>query len=163
VFERLTDGARSVLLLGFEESLLLNHAPIGTEHLLLGLIREAEGVAAKALASFGLELKTTRERVKALSPRKTDPAVTAHQKGSNGWTTIVSPSKGGPPAFTPKANEVLELSLREADQLGHSYVGTEHILLGLVREGGGIGAQVLQSFGVELPQVRERVQGLLSG
>jgi ATP-dependent Clp protease ATP-binding subunit ClpC len=153
VFERFTDRGRSVLILAREESLALNHSLIGTEHLLLGLIHEGEGVAAKALDSLGVELQAARQLVLDSFPMETESA--------GPMDTEAGPS--GSPPFTPRARKVLELSLREALQLGHSYIGTEHILLGLVREGEGVGAQVLQSLGVELPLVREQVVVLLSG
>jgi ATP-dependent Clp protease ATP-binding subunit ClpC len=121
VFERFTDRARRVLVLAQEEARLLNHSFIGTEHILLGLIHEGEGVAAKALESLGISLEAVREKVEE----------TIGMAGT-------APS--GSPPFTPRAKKVLELSLREALQLGHSYIGTEHMLLGLVREGEGVAA-----------------------
>ncbi len=144
MFERFTDRARRVLVLAQEEARLLNHSFIGTEHILLGLIHEGEGVAAKALESLGVSLEAVREKVEETI-------------GSAG-----SAPTGSPP-FTPRAKKVLELSLREALQLGHSYIGTEHMLLGLVREGEGVAAQVLQSLGADLPRVRQQVIQLLSG
>ena len=128
MFERFTDRARRVLVLAQEEARDLNHAFIGTEHILLGLIREGEGVAAKALDALGVTFDVVREKV--------EEAI-----GAN-----TNPSPGSPP-FTPRAKKVLELSLREALQLGHSYIGTEHMLLGLVREGEGVAAQVLNDLG----------------
>jgi Clp amino terminal domain, pathogenicity island component len=144
VFERFTDKARRVLVLAQEEARLLNHSFIGTEHLLLGLIHEGEGIGAKALESLGVDLEATRERVRETisTPLETDT---------------------GSPPFTPRATEVLELALREALKLGHSYIGTEHLLLGLCREGKGVAIQVLQSFGVYPAQVRQEVTELLSG
>jgi ATP-dependent Clp protease ATP-binding subunit ClpC len=143
VFERFTDRARRVLVLAQEEARLLNHSFIGTEHILLGLIHEGEGIAARSLDSLGVTLEAVREKVEeAIGPSGT-------------------PAPGSPP-FTPRAKRVLELSLREALQLGHSYIGTEHMLLGLVREGEGVAAQVLQSLGVELPRVRQQVIQFLS-
>ena len=121
MFERFTDRARRVLVLAQEEARDLNHAFIGTEHILLGLIKEGEGVAAKALDALDISYETVREKV--------EEAI-----GAN-----ANPSPGSPP-FTPRAKKVLELSLREALQLGHSYIGTEHMLLGLVREGEGVAA-----------------------
>jgi hypothetical protein len=144
VFERFTDRARRVLVLAQEEASLLNHSFIGTEHILLGLIHEGDGLAAKALESLGISLQAVRENV----------AETIGPSGSG--------PKGSPP-FTPRAKKVLELALREALELGHNYIGTEHILLGLVREGEGVAAQVLQSFGADLGAVREKVMELLVG
>jgi len=144
VFERFTDRARRVLVLAQEEARLLNHSFIGTEHILLGLIHEGEGVAAKALESLNITLETVREKVEETI-------------GMSGTT----PS--GSPPFTPRAKKVLELSLREALQLGHSYIGTEHMLLGLVREGEGVAAQVLVSLGADLSRVRQQVIQMMSG
>jgi ATP-dependent Clp protease ATP-binding subunit ClpA len=131
-----------VLVLAQEEAGLLNHSFIGTEHVLLGLIKEEEGIAAKALASFGISLEAVRGKVEETI-------------GMGG-----SPPSGSPP-FTPRAKKVFELSLREALQLGHSYVGTEHLLLGLLREGEGVAAQVLVSLGADLEDVRQRVVVML--
>src|ERR1700689_3787021 len=144
VFERFTDRARRVLVLAQEEARLLNHSFIGTEHILLGLIHEGEGVAAKALESLGISLEAVREKVEE----------TIGMAGT-------APS--GSPPFTPRAKKVLELSLREALQLGHSYIGTEHMLLGLVREGEGVAATVLVSLGTDLNRVRQAVMQLMSG
>src|SRR6202789_3104329 len=144
VFERFTDRARRVLVLAQEEARFLNHSFIGTEHILLGLIHEGEGVAAKALESLGISLEAVREKVEE----------TIGPAGS---------STTGSPPFTPRAKKVLELSLREALQLGHNYIGTEHMLLGLVREGEGVAAQVLVSLGADLSRVRQQVIQLLSG
>ena len=144
MFERFTDRARRVLVLAQEEARLLNHNFIGTEHILLGLIHEGEGVAAKALESLGISLEAVREKVEEL----------------------IGPAAGaaaGSPPFTPRAKKVLELSLREALQLGHNYIGTEHMLLGLVREGEGVAAQVLTSLGADLSRVRQQVISILSG
>ncbi|HVM09770.1 MAG TPA: ATP-dependent Clp protease ATP-binding subunit [Acidimicrobiales bacterium] len=127
-----------------EEARLLNHNFLGTEHILLGLIHEGEGVAAKALESLGISLEAVREKVE----ETIGPAGTA--------------ASGAPP-FTPRAKKVLELSLREALQLGHNYIGTEHLLLGLIREGEGVAAQVLVSLGADLSRVRQQVIQLLSG
>jgi hypothetical protein len=143
MFERFTDRARRVLVLAQEEARLLDHNFIGTEHLLLGLIHESEGVAAQALQAMGISLEAVRVRV--------DETV-----GPPG-----SPSSG-PAPFTPRAKKVLELSLREALQLGHNYIGTEHLLLGLVREGEGVAAQVLVSLGADLALVRHQVIDLLA-
>ena len=144
MFERFTDRARRVLVLAQEEARLLDHNFIGTEHLLLGLIHEAEGVAARALESFGMSLENVREEV-------------AKTVGSTGSSTT------GSPPFTPRAKKVLELSLREALQLGHNYIGPEHMLLGLVREGEGVAATVLQILGADLARVRQQVIQLLPG
>ncbi|MEC7844439.1 MAG: Clp protease N-terminal domain-containing protein, partial [Actinomycetota bacterium] len=144
MFERFTDRARRVVVLAQEEARLLNHNYIGTEHILLGLIHEGEGVAAKALESLGISLEAVRDQVEEI----------IGQGGS-------SPSGHIP--FTPRAKKVLELSLREALQLGHNYIGTEHILLGLIREGEGVAAQVLTKLGADLSRVRQQVIQLLSG
>ncbi len=144
MFERFTDRARRVVVLAQEEARLLNHNYIGTEHILLGLIHEGEGVAAKALEQLGISLEAVRTQVEEI----------IGQGGS-------SPSGHIP--FTPRAKKVLELSLREALQLGHNYIGTEHILLGLIREGEGVAAQVLVKLGADLSRVRQQVIQLLSG
>ncbi|MBW3561320.1 MAG: ATP-dependent Clp protease ATP-binding subunit, partial [Actinobacteria bacterium] len=144
MFERFTDRARRVVVLAQEEARMLNHNYIGTEHILLGLIHEGEGVAAKALESMNISLQAVREQVQEIIGR--------------GQT---APSGHIP--FTPRAKKVLELSLREALQLGHNYIGTEHILLGLIREGEGVAAQVLQKLGADLNRVRQQVIQLLSG
>ena len=144
MFERFTDRARRVVVLAQEEARLLNHSYIGTEHILLGLIHEGEGVAAKALEALNISLEAVRAQVEEI----------IGQGGS-------SPSGHIP--FTPRAKKVLELSLREALQLGHNYIGTEHILLGLIREGEGVAAQVLVKLGADLSRVRQQVIQLLSG
>src|SRR6186713_879655 len=144
MFERFTDRARRVVVLAQEEARMLNHNYIGTEHILLGLIHEGEGVAAKAMESLGISLEAVRSQVEEI----------IGQGGS-------SPSGHIP--FTPRAKKVLELSLREALQLGHNYIGTEHILLGLIREGEGVAAQVLVKLGADLSRVRQQVIQLLSG
>jgi ATP-dependent Clp protease ATP-binding subunit ClpC len=144
VFERFTDRARRVLVLAQEEARLLNHGFIGTEHILLGLIHEGDGVAAKALEQLDISLDDVRARVGEMIGLSNNP-----------------PS--GSPPFTPRAKKVLELSLREALQLGHNYIGTEHILLGLVREGEGVAAQVLVSLGADLAGVRQQLVQMLSG
>ncbi|MBP2319189.1 ATP-dependent Clp protease ATP-binding subunit ClpC [Nesterenkonia lacusekhoensis] len=144
MFERFTDRARRVVVLAQEEARMLNHNYIGTEHILLGLIHEGEGVAAKALESLDISLQGVREKVQ----EKIGP-------GQN------APSGHIP--FTPRAKKVLELSLREALQLGHNYIGTEHILLGLIREGEGVAAQVLVEMNADLNKVRQQVIQLLSG
>ena len=132
------------MVLAQEEARLLNHNYIGTEHILLGLIHEGEGVAAKALEQLGISLEAVRTQVEEII-------------GHGGS----SPSGHIP--FTPRAKKVLELSLREALQLGHNYIGTEHILLGLIREGEGVAAQVLVKLGADLSRVRQQVIQLLSG
>ncbi|HEY5684015.1 MAG TPA: ATP-dependent Clp protease ATP-binding subunit [Acidimicrobiia bacterium] len=144
MFERFTDRARRVVVLAQEEARLLNHNYIGTEHILLGLLNEGEGIAAKALESLGINLSAVREQV-----------VEIIGQGQQAPTGHIP--------FTPRAKKVLELSLREALQLGHNYIGTEHILLGLIREGEGVAAQVLQKLGAELQKVRQTVIQLLSG
>ncbi|MBY5160958.1 ATP-dependent Clp protease ATP-binding subunit [Salsipaludibacter albus] len=144
MFERFTDRARRVVVLAQEEARMLNHNYIGTEHILLGLIHEGEGVAAKALESLNISLEDVREQVSEIIGKgQTSPA--------------------GHIPFTPRAKKVLELSLREALQLGHNYIGTEHILLGLIREGEGVAAQVLQKLGADLNRVRQQTIQLLSG
>ena len=144
MFERFTDRARRVVVLAQEEARLLNHNYIGTEHILLGLLNEGEGIAAKALESLGISLNSVREQVVEI--------IGQGQQAPSGHIP-----------FTPRAKKVLELSLREALQLGHNYIGTEHILLGLIREGEGVAAQVLQKLGAELQKVRQTVIQLLSG
>jgi ATP-dependent Clp protease ATP-binding subunit ClpC len=144
LFDRFTDRARRVIPLAQEEARLLGHNYIGTEHLLLGLIHEGEGVAAKALEEFGISLEAVRVQVQeTIGQGQTAPT--------------------GHIPFTPRAKKVLELSQREALQLGHDYVGTEHLLLGLLREGEGVAAQVLAGFGADHARVREQVLGLLTG
>ncbi|WP_430592054.1 ATP-dependent Clp protease ATP-binding subunit [Humidisolicoccus flavus] len=144
MFERFTDRARRVVVLAQEEAKMLNHNYIGTEHILLGLIHEGEGVAAKALESLGISLDAVREQVQ-------DIIGTGSQQSNSHIP------------FTPRAKKVLELSLREALQLGHNYIGTEHVLLGLIREGEGVAAQVLVKLGADLNRVRQTVNQLLSG
>ena len=144
MFERFTDRARRVVVLAQEEARMLNHNYIGTEHILLGLIHEGEGIASKALESMGISLDSVRTQV----------------------TEIIGEGQQAPSGhipFTPRAKKVLELSLREALQLGHSYIGTEHILLGLIREGEGVAAQVLTKLGADLNRVRQQVIQLISG
>ncbi|WP_421779044.1 ATP-dependent Clp protease ATP-binding subunit [Gardnerella sp. DNF01144] len=144
MFERFTDRARRVIVLAQEEARALQHNYIGTEHILLGLIREGEGIAAKALSAKGVDLDGTRKQVKEMI-----------------GTGTVSPNGHIP--FTPHAKQVLELSLREALQLGHSYIGTEHILLGLIREGEGVGTQVLIKMEVDLGDLRSTAMDLIRG
>jgi ATP-dependent Clp protease ATP-binding subunit ClpC len=139
-----TDRARRVVVLAQDEARLRNHDYLGTEHLLLGLIREGEGVAARALASLGISLEAVRAQVQEIIGR-----------GQSAPTSHIP--------FTPPAKQVLELSFREALQLNHDYLGTEHLLLGLIGEGEGVAAQVLMQLGADLSRVRQRVIELLSG
>jgi ATP-dependent Clp protease ATP-binding subunit ClpC len=144
VFERFTDRARRVMVLAQDEARRLNHNYIGTEHLLLGMISEGEGIAPRALESLDISLEAVRLQVEEITP----------------------PGKAAPEGhvpFTPRAKKVLELSLREALQLGHNYIGTEHMLLGLIREGDGVAAQVLKRLGADSQRVRHEVILLLSG
>jgi len=144
MFERFTDRGRRVVVLAQEEARLLNHNYIGTEHLLLGLVREGDGAAAEAIESLGISLEAVRQQVQQIIGRgKQEPS--------------------GHIPFTPRAKKVLELSLREARQLGHDYISTEHILLGLIREGEGVGAQVLVRLGADLNQFRWQVIRLVAG
>ena len=144
MFERFTDRARRAVELAQEEARRLNHNYIGTEHILLGLIREGEGVAARALESLGISLEAVRQQVEKIIGRG--------QQAPSGHIP-----------FTPRAKKVLELSLREAKALGHNYIGTEHILLGLIREGSGVAAQVLVKLGADLNRARQQVVQLLHG
>ena len=144
MFERFTDRARRVIVVAQEEARRLNHNYIGTEHLVLGLLHDGDGVACKALESLGVSLEAVRQRV--------------HEIIGMGQT----PPTGHIP-FTPRLKKVLEFALREATQLGHNYIGTEHLLLGVIREGEGVGAQVLVQVGADLNKARQRVIGLLSG
>src|SRR5829696_9164144 len=144
MFERFTDRARRVVVLAQEEARMLNHNYIGTEHILLGLVSEGDGVAAKALESLGIAVEGVRQQVEEI--------IGQGQQAPSGHIP-----------FTPRAKKVLELSLREALQLGHNYIGTEHILLGLIREGEGVAAQVLVKLGADLNRVRQQVLQLLSG
>jgi ATP-dependent Clp protease ATP-binding subunit ClpC len=144
VFERFTDRARRAVVLAQEEARMLNHDYIGTEHILLGLLREHDGVAGKALASLDISIEAVRRQVEE----------------------IVGQGRAAPTGhipFTPRSKKVLELSLREALQLGHNYIGTEHILLGVIREGEGVATQVLMKLGANLNRVRETVIQLLAG
>jgi ATP-dependent Clp protease ATP-binding subunit ClpC len=144
VFERFTDRARRVVVLAQEEARMLNHNYLGTEHILLGLIHEGEGVAARALESLGISLEAVRQQVEE----------------------IIGQGQQAPSAhipFTPRAKKVIELSSREVTELGHNYIGTEHILLGLIREGEGVAAQVLVRLGADLQRVRQQVIQLLHG
>src|SRR3979490_2585770 len=144
MFERFTDRARRVVVLAQEEARMLNHNYIGTEHILLGLIPEGGGVAAKSLESLGISLEGVRSQVEEI--------IGQGQQAPSGHIP-----------FTPRAKKVLELSLREALQLGHNYIGTEHILLGLIRGGEGVAAQVLVKLGADLNRVRQQVIQLLHG
>jgi ATP-dependent Clp protease ATP-binding subunit ClpA len=143
MFERFTDRARRVVVLAQEQARLLNHNYLGTEHLLLGLVAEGQGVAAKTLESLGISLEAIRSQVQEII-------------GQGQWAPT------GQIPFTPRAKKVLELSLREAKQLGHNYIGTEHLLLGLLREGEGVAAQVLVKLGADLSRVRQQVIQVLS-
>ncbi len=144
MFERFTDRSRHVLVLAQEEARLLNHDFIGTEHILLGIIREGDGIGARALQSLGIYFEAARQRV----------VETIGMAGS-------APS--GSPPFTPRAKKTLELSLREALQMNHNYIGTEHLLLGLVREGDGVAVSVLTTLGADPARVRQEVIRLISG
>src|SRR5882724_3292214 len=144
MFQRFTERARRVVVLAQEEARTLSHDYVGTEHILLGLVREGEGVAAQALESLEISLDAVRQQVEEMIGR----------------------GQQAPPGhipFTPRAKKVLELSLREAQQLNHNYIGTEHILLGLIREGEGVAAQVLVKLGADLNRARQRVVQLLHG
>ncbi len=143
MFERFTDRARRVTVLAQEEARILNHDYIGTEHILLGLVHEGNGVAAKSLVSLGISLEGVRSQVEEIIGRG-DQTVSGHIP------------------FNPRTKKVFELSLNEALRLGHGYIGTEHILLGLIREGEGVGAQVLVKLGAELTRVRKAVIELLA-
>jgi ATP-dependent Clp protease ATP-binding subunit ClpC len=143
MFNRFTERARKVILLAKEEAKRFNHDYIGTEHILLGLVREGEGVAAAVLASFGL----TSDKIRIEVEKLVQP----------GPSTVIS----GDLPFTPKAKKVMELATEEARALGHNYIGTEHLLLGLIREGEGVASQVLMNLGMELERVREEVMNLL--
>jgi len=144
MLERFTDQARRAIVLAEEEARMLGHNWLGTEHILLGLIREGDGVAAKALESLGIGLQGVRQQVEEIIGQV--PQVPSE---------VIR--------FTPRSKKVLELSLRESLQLGNDYIGTEHILLGLIRERDGVAAQVLVKLGAELSGVREQVIDLISG
>ena len=143
MFERFTERARRVVVLAQQEARMLNHNYIGTEHILLGLIREGDGVAARALTTMGISLDAVRQAVEDIIGRGTQ-----------------APSEGHIP-FTPQAKKVLELALTESKALGHHYIGTEHILLGLIRQGDGVAEQVLVKLGADLHRVRQQVIQLL--
>jgi ATP-dependent Clp protease ATP-binding subunit ClpC len=144
MFERFTDRARRVVVYAQEEARILNHDYIGTEHILLGLIREGEGVAARTLASLDVSLPAARDRVQEIIGQ-----------GQH--------APAGHIPFTPRAKKVLELALREALQMRHTYIGTGHILLGLIRERDGVAAQVLEQLGADIQRVRDAVLKLLEG
>jgi ATP-dependent Clp protease ATP-binding subunit ClpC len=144
MFERFTERARRVVALAQDEATLLSHNYVGTEHLLLGLLHEGHGIAARALESAGISLDVVRQQVEEIIGRGRQ-------------------APEGHIPFTPRAKNVLELSLREALLLGHTYIGTEHILLGLIREGDGVAAQVLVSLGLDLNHARQRVIALMAG
>jgi hypothetical protein len=144
MFERFTDRARRVVVLAQEEARMLNHNYIGTEHILIGLVREDGGVAGGGLESLGISVDAVRQRVKEM-------------------IGIGEQAPSGHVPFTPRAKKVLELSLRESLQLGHDYIGTEHIMLGLIREGDGVAAQVLVLLGADLNQLRQQVLQRLQG
>jgi ATP-dependent Clp protease ATP-binding subunit ClpC len=144
MFERFTDRARRVVVQAQDEARTLNHDFIGTEHLLLGLVGEGKGAAVAALESLGISMEAVRQRVEDIVPPGQVEVRTGHIP------------------FTPRAKKVLELSLSEAKLLGHRYIGTEHILLGLLREGEGVAAQVLTALGADLDGTRERVVQLLA-
>jgi ATP-dependent Clp protease ATP-binding subunit ClpC len=144
MFERFTDSARQVIVLGQEEARALRHDYIGTEHLLLALLREEKGLAAQVLESLDISFEGVRAQVEHLVGHG-DQAVTSGQI-----------------PFTPRAKKALDLSLREALSLGHNYVGTEHVLLGVAREGEGIAARILRHFEADAETVRNRVVAMLS-
>ena len=144
MFERFTDRARRVIVLAQDEARNLKHNYLGTEHILLGLIREGEGVAAKALEALDITLDEVRAQVIEIIGEGQEP-----------------PSGHIP--FTPRAKKVIEYAMREGLQLGHSYIGTEHLLLGLTREPDGVAAQVLTKLGADMPRVRSQVNQLISG
>ncbi len=144
MFERFTDRARRMVVLAQEEARMLDHNWIGTEHILLGLVHEGEGVAAKALTALGITLAAMRQAVEDIIGRGAEPPA-------------------GHIPFTPRSKKVLELSLREALSLGSDYIGTEHVLLALLREGDGVGAQILVGAGVDLNRARQQVINLLRG
>jgi len=144
MFERFTDRARRALVLSQEESRLLNHGYIGTEHLLLGLLAEEKGVAAQVLAELGVTPVSARDHVKEI-------------------VGVGEESPTGHIPFTPRAKKVFELGLQEALQLGHNYIGTEHFLLGMIAEGGGVGVEVLRRLGVDPDRARQRVIKTLGG
>jgi ATP-dependent Clp protease ATP-binding subunit ClpC len=143
MFERFTDRARRVVVYAQDEARALDHSYIGTEHILLGLVHEGEGLAVKVLESLDVSLETVRQRVEEIIGRG--------QQAPSGHIP-----------FTPPAKKALEQSLAESRQLGHGYIGTEHILLGLIREGDGVAAQVLTGLGADLDRVRQETTRLLA-
>ena len=143
MFERFTDRARRVVVLAQEEARLLNHASIGTAHLLLGIVHEGQGVAARTLESLDIRLAAVRRAVEREVTRGTSPPV-------------------GAPQFTPRAKQALEEALRESLQLGHNYIGTEHLLLGLLRNDESLAATVLHEFGATYDRAREQVVAVLA-
>jgi ATP-dependent Clp protease ATP-binding subunit ClpC len=145
VFERFTDRARETLVMAQEEARLLHHGFIGSEHILLGLLRQEDSVAGEVLASFGVTIEAGRRVVESIL--------------GDGSAEI----ELGSPPFTPRAKKILELSLRESLQLNHNYIGTEHLLLGLIREGEGVGAQILKELKVDLGEARQRVLQFIAG
>jgi ATP-dependent Clp protease ATP-binding subunit ClpC len=145
MFERFTDRARRVIVDAQNEARRLGHSYIGPEHILLGLIHEGDGVGARALEAMQISTDTVQERIEEITGRGQAPPSTGHIP------------------FTPRAKKVLELSLREALQLGHNYIGTEHILLGLIHEGDGVAAQVLVGLGADLDRTRQLVVQILTG
>src|SRR5437899_5215717 len=142
MFERFTERARRVIILAQEEAKRLNHSAVGTEHILLGIVREGEGVASKVLESLNISPERVRAEIESAIGRGER---TPHEEVT----------------FTPRAKKVLELALDEARRLGHNYIGTEHLLLGLIREGEGVAARVLDSLGVELSKVRTAVEFII--
>ena len=145
MFERFTERARQVVVLAQDEARSLSHNYIGTEHILLGLLREEEGIAARVLDSLAVTAEEVRTQVKRIVGQGDDPEIS------------------GQIPFTPRAKKVLELALREAISMGHDYIGTEHVLLGLVRENEGVGSRILLDFGADAETIRAAVIGLLSG
>jgi ATP-dependent Clp protease ATP-binding subunit ClpC len=145
VFERFTERARQVVVFAQDEARELRHNYIGTEHVLLGLLREEEGLAARALRQLGVELEWVREQVGRIVGIGDEEATT------------------GQIPFTPRAKKVLELALREGLALGHDYIGTEHILLGLARENSGVASRILLDLGIDAERIRNELIGLLGG
>jgi ATP-dependent Clp protease ATP-binding subunit ClpC len=145
MFERFTERARQVVVLAQDEARALRHNYIGTEHLLLGLLREEEGIAARVLGELGVTVDEVRAQVGRIVGQGDEEVDT------------------GQIPFTPRAKKVLELALREAQALGHQYIGTEHVLLGLVRENSGVAARILLDFGADAERIRNEIIGLLSG
>lgn len=144
MLERFTERARQVLVLAKDEATTMHHGLLGTEHILLGLLREEEGLAARVLASFDLTTNRIRPAVLKIVP-----------EGISSYST--------PTPYTPRAKKALELALREALSLGHNYIGTEHILLGLIRENEGVAMRILADFGLDAEKIRNETIRLLSG